>query len=639
MKRYLSLLLGLLGFVPILAQQSDYYYYYKGNRINLSVDSTRFYVVSNGEFQPTSTYSSSNLIVSKSVQSYINKEETLWNKKRMATPEIYFSTLEIPEGKDSEQYEALVAEIKADDDVWQVLPSFTVNGERIDITNNFMVKLKSVEDFSKLQRMAEQYGIDIVGNNKSLPLWYTLSCNAASSINALEAANLFYTSGLFACSEPELCGKLSFASSDPYYNQQWNLKNTGQSCGIEGMDINVEEAWEITKGENAVVAVYDEAIYERHEELSGNLHEFSYDIVTKGASIYNMWTNGNHGNECAGIIVAEQDNEKGISGIAPKSKVMSIAFGETEEADLEVLSSWIADGFIEACDNGADVISCSWSFNGWGTIVDDAIEYALDFGRNGKGCIVVFAAGNDYNGGDYYYDYYDNEYYCDDPTLGDPIDYPANSNPRILIVGGITPSGRRTTKGTLEDGYVVTWSSNYGEELDVVAPSVLIYTTRYPSAQGGSTSLYNGGFGGTSAACPHAAGVAALILSVHPDLTADQVVSIIEYTAKKVNPDLYAYQTDDVHLNGTWNEEMGYGLIDAGAAVKIAYRASRTTVIKDELIDGYAHYMDYDVEVENVVVENGGLLEIDKEHNVLLKRNVLIEKGGEFRIFKEPLDY
>lgn len=638
MRRYISLLLGILGFVPILAQQSDYYYYYNGERIDLTVDSTRLYVVSNGKFQLTNTYSSSDLFISKSVQSNIYNKGTLWNNQRVATPEIYFSTLEVPEGQNSEQYEALIEDIKSDDDVWQVLPSFTVNGDRIDITNNFMVKLKSVEDFSKLQRMAEQYGIDIVGNNKSLPLWYTLSCNAASSVNALEAANLFYTSGLFACSEPELCGQLSFASSDPYYNQQWNLKNIGQFCGIEGMDINVEEAWEITKGENTVVAVYDEAIYEGHEELSGNLHEFSYDIVTKGTSIYNMWTNGNHGNACAGIIVAEQNNEKGISGIAPESKVMSIAFGETEETDAEVLSSWVADGFIEACDNGADVISCSWSFNGWGTIVDDAIEYALDSGRNGKGCIVVFAAGNDNDGGDYYYDYND-VFHCDDPTLGDPIGYPANSNPRILTVGGITPRGRRTTKGMLEDGSVVTWSSNYGEELDVVAPSVLIYTTRYPNVQSSSTSLYNGGFGGTSAACPHAAGVAALILSVHPDLTADQVVSIIEYTAKKVNPDLYSYQTDDAHPNGTWNEEMGYGLIDAGAAVKIAYKASKTTVIKDELIDGYAYYMDYDVEMENVVVKDRALLEIYKEHNVLLQRNILIEKGGEFKIFKEPLDY
>ena len=637
MKRYLSFLLGILGFVPILAQQSDYYYYYKGNRINLSIDSTRLYVVSNGECHPQNISKSSNLRISKSVQSDAYSQVSPLNHQRTATPKIYFSTLEILDEQNPEQYEALVEKIKANDEVWQVLPSFTVNGRRIDVTNNFMVKLKSVEDFDKLQHMAELYGIEILGNNKSMPLWYTLSCNTTSLVNALEAANLFYTSELFACSEPELCGQLSFASSDPYYNQQWNLKNVGQSCGIEGMDINIEEAWEITKGKNAVVAVYDEAIYAEHEDLAGNILDFSYDIVTQETSIYNMWTNGNHGNSCAGIVAAVQDNEKGLSGVAPESKVMSIAFGATEETDAEVLSSWVAAGFIEACDNNADIISCSWSFSGWASYVDEAIEYALDCGRNGKGSIVVFAAGNDEDGGDYYYDD-EGVYCCNDSTYGDDISYPANSNPRILTVGGITPSGRRTTKGKLEDGYVVTWSSNYGEELDVVAPSVLICTTRYPNIQSGSNSLYNAGFGGTSAACPHAAGVAALILSVHPDLTADQVVSIIEYTAKKVNPNLYAYQVDGVHANGAWNEEMGYGLIDAGTAVEIAYKASRTTIVKDEQIWGYGRYTDYDVEVENVIVRDGGLFEIDKEHNVVLKRNILVEKGGELIIYKELLD-
>ena len=123
MKRYISLLMGILGFIPILAQQSEYYYYYKGNRIDLIVDSTRLYVVSEGEFQPQScTYArASQYNVSHSSRSQIYNIVEPLQKQRSSrpVPEVYFSTMEIPEGLGKSQFEEFIQDVKATNGVWQ----------------------------------------------------------------------------------------------------------------------------------------------------------------------------------------------------------------------------------------------------------------------------------------------------------------------------------------------------------------------------------------------------------------------------------------------------------------------------------------------------------------------------------------
>ena len=221
----------------------------------------------------------------------------------------------------------------------------------------------------------------------------------------------------------------------------------------------------------------------------------------------------------------------------------------------------ISEGINWAWQNGADIIS-----NSWGGLpnsyVDNAITNALTKGRNGKGCVVVFATGNSNN----------------------EVQYPANSNPDIIAVGAMSPCGERKNPSSCD---TEQWGSCYGKELDVMAPGVLIATTDLQGDNGynpkvfihreaGGTKLtsdfsdkdYTNCFNGTSSACPHVAGVAALILSVNPNLTAKQVSDIIEKTAQKVGG--YNYQNDPNHPNGTWNYEMGYGLVDAYEAVKTA---------------------------------------------------------------------
>ena len=620
MKRYVSFLMGILGFVPILAQQSDYYYYYKGNRIDLTVDSTRLFVVSEGEFRPqTSTYTrTAEYSVCNTTKSYVYNHVVPLQQRRGAVPEVYLSTLEVPEGMEGLRRDALMGKLKAEENVLQVLPTFSVDGEQVNVTNNLYVKLKSAEDFSLLRNMADQCNIEILGHHELMPLWYILSCNGTSTVNALDAANLFYSSGKFECCEPEFHVAITFHSDDPKFIYQWNLKYTDEVNSYQGVDINIEEAWEITKGDGAIVAVYDEAIYTNHPDLSDNiLVNKGYDINTGTIPVFDTSANTNsHGTHSAGVIAAIQDNGIGLTGVAPESKIISIA------CDIDVNdNTWdkvthatpllISEGFAKAYGEGADVINCAWSCARVDTeVIDEALDIVLDK------CVVVFAAGN-------YRAYNDN-------VTG--LSYPADSNPRILTVGGMTNYGTRLTNDLIQGSYSFV-GSRYGAALDVVAPAMLIYTTDFPE-------YYSGSFTGTSAACAHVSAIAALIMSAHPDLTPDQVVSIIEYTARKINPDLYSYQTDSLRPYGIWNEEMGYGLVDAGAAVKLADKAARTTYVKDMWIDGTLYCCDYDIEIENVEVDGefAGMLEINKDHNVWIKKQFVVEKGATFTIFNDPCE-
>ncbi len=122
--------------------------------------------------------------------------------------------------------------------------------------------------------------------------------------------------------------------------------------------------------------------------------------------------------------------------------------------------------------------------------------------------------------------------------------FPA-SMPEVLSVGAATSSGRR-------------WASQYGSTLDVVAPGNEVWTTTL-----GGTYISEPG---TSMAAPHAAGIAALILSAKPGLSAKQVMDAIEQGAVELS----THPATQTKVNGPWNNEVGYGLVDAFAAVNTA---------------------------------------------------------------------
>jgi subtilisin family serine protease len=375
---------------------------------------------------------------------------------------------------------------------------------------------------------------------------------------SIDIANAIYESGLVDWCHPDFITKTERTTTDPLFSQQYYLKNTGQNGGTFGVDIKAEQAWAITTSSNNIrVAVIDDGI-EAHEDLGNRVLQ---GFTPLNPTSFGAPTTQNipgviigHGQVCAGMIAASH-NTLGIAGIAPNVHIVPINIFHTWEYNwnwgrwfsIESVQN-IADAIEFAWDpvrGNADIISNSWGYDETPTNADaitQEIHNAITLGRlrngNRLGCVVVFASGNSH------------------PNHG--ISFPASVN-GVLSVGAVDRNG-------------TVWNySCRGNRLDVVAPSGNVnlngdvVTTDRMNALGYETGNYTSRFGGTSAACPQVAGVAALILSVRPDLTQAQVRQAVESNCTKLFG--YTFSSNVNHPNGTWNSEVGYGLVNAYAAV------------------------------------------------------------------------
>ena len=292
-----------------------------------------------------------------------------------------------------------------------------------------------------------------------------------------------------------------------YYGSQWALDNKSYPL----FDINVLDAWKITKGTGIKVAVVDEGVDLDHEDLSDNLLT-GYDATDGlvGGILGGCNGNDNHGTICAGVIGAV-DNDFGITGVASNCSIIPIRKQYCNLDGVTVsYTAWTIAGLQKAYELGADIINCSWSANS--NIYDTVLDYVISYGRNTKGCIVICSSGN--NGGNY-------------------VSYPANHHKTIAV-------------GSMESHGLRSYFSSYGNTLDIVAPGEKIITTSV-----GNSYI---DVSGTSLACPHVAGVAALMLSVNPNLTSEEVREIICRTAVKL-PDYTFANASPSNPYGKWNEE------------------------------------------------------------------------------------
>lgn len=238
-----------------------------------------------------------------------------------------------------------------------------------------------------------------------------------------------------------------------------------------------------------------------------------------------------HGTHVSGIIGAARNNNIGIDGVADNVRIMAVkVVPDGDERDKDV-----ALGIRYAVDNGARIINMSFGkgFSPNKVWVDDAIKYA-----ESKGVLLVHAAGNDAS---------DNDEVDNFPTPH-MNDHTRASN---FITVGASGSGRQSSK--------VANFSNYGRrEVDLFAPGVQIYST----VPGGNTY---GSASGTSMAAPVVTGVAALVLSYYPDLTAQQLKTVLEKTAVPMRDSI-------VNKPGTDEKVPFYELSVTGGIVN-AYKA------------------------------------------------------------------
>jgi len=327
----------------------------------------------------------------------------------------------------SSRNEARIQSLSIGGQVAYAAPLFSSNGETVAIIPEIVVRVKPDTGREVIQKLCERAGCTIKKRMEFTAQEYLLEVFGPDA-EAVFAAVEMLTHCLeieWACPNtvfrPRICSQivrtaplhavqLGIASAgedtnspgvfpnDEYFPMQWHLHNTGQSGGTRDADINAPEAWEITTGDpNTVVAVIDFGVDSNHPDLVNNLvpgydfdeHDNSPDPRSDEAIFA-------HGTECAGLIAAQGNNDIGVTGAAWDCKIMPIRIDitgdtPTNEADIATAYRW-------AAAHGADVLSNSWyDFSPIPIIRSALVDVTKPdgLGRDGKGCVVLFGAGNE----------------------------------------------------------------------------------------------------------------------------------------------------------------------------------------------------------------------------------------------------
>jgi thermitase len=348
-----------------------------------------------------------------------------------------------------------------------------------------------------------------------------------------DAAKAVYQRGQVRAAHPDFVRLLSkVKASAPGHKPLWNHDNTGEP-GIPGADVAVKAAWMTTRGRAEVrVAVIDEGVDTDHPALKASIVD-QKDFVD-GNTHARPDGNDAHGTACAGIIVSRDET---YPGIAPECSLVAVRIAKGDSR-----GNWIFDDFATADaidwawqEGKADVLSNSWGGGPAVDVITRAIERARTKGRNGKGAVVVFASGND-NG---------------------PINFPGTIDEVITVGASNQWDKRKSPTSRDEENW---WGSNFGKPLDLLAPGVRIATTDIHGAAGYSGSDFTLTFNGTSAAAPHVAAAAALIVSLMPRLNEEKIRAIINQS------------TDPWTKAGGWNRFVGFGRLNLFSAVRLARR-------------------------------------------------------------------
>jgi subtilisin family serine protease len=420
-------------------------------------------------------------------------------------------------------------------------------------TENLFVKFDWQQESSVCQEVLQRYGLTIKRQLGYARNAYFVSAPTGTGLAVFDIASRLLNEESVDLCHPELVRELRRRRVFP---QQWHLKPTTINGTTVDAHANVEAAWQLSDGTGTIIAIIDDGVDIDHEEFRTSGKIVAPRDVTRKTNDPKPGNGDNHGTACAGVACA--NGNFGASGVAPGAKLMPIRFVSDLGSQAE------ADAFVWAAQNGADVISCSWGPpDGDFTDPNDplhnqvvplpdstrlAMEFAINKGRNGKGCVILFAAGNGNES-------VDNDGYA--------------SYSKVIAVAACND---RSQKSPYSDFGNAVWcafpSNNYYPSL-----TAGIWTTDRSGRVGynsGNASLgdaagnYTNSFGGTSSACPGAAGVAALIIARNPDLRWDQVRDILKQSCDRIDEAGGNYDS-----NGR-SPFYGYGRINARKAVELA---------------------------------------------------------------------
>jgi subtilisin family serine protease len=364
--------------------------------------------------------------------------------------------------------------------------------------------------------------------------------------------------------------------NDARFDEQWYLHNTGQGGGLPNRDVYAERAWDITTGHpSVVIAILDDGFDLLHPDLMANVFSnaaeifngqdsdtneyiddvFGWDFVDNTNDVSPKGDTDNHGTVSAGFACAVGNNGAEIASLAYGCRFLPLRVaGEGLVGDIDWINS------MDYAASLADVISIGYFIDPTpGNL--QALRNALVTGRDGLGCVVVAALGNDGVLRRYSSD--------------------AAAAPEVISVSAVSNYDRKS------------WFADYGPAVDVVAPGgggsfALLTTDRIGSNGYDSTSYCLAD--GTSASAPITAGLAALMVAQHPTWSGLEVRQAIEASCDRIDSVAHPYDT-----NG-WNDYYGFGRINAWKALTMAqpewdtYEPDNGTNTATAIADGELQY-------------------------------------------------
>ena len=417
-------------------------------------------------------------------------------------------------------------------------PVFARDGVEQVLVNEFDVQFRPDVQRAAAAAVLQDAGASTIERSESIRGRYTVTFALLDELAALAASNRLQQHQLVEFSVPNfvlilpgrpqplqqgratvpLSCSPSTVANDTWYSCQWALSNDG-SVGIADVDIDAEGAWRLVANapsqRDVIIAVIDTGVDIGHEDLSGKIVA-PYDAVQDDNDPSPPALDG-HGTLAAGVAAATTGNAKGIAGVARNAYIMPVRILATDRMGGGLLTDvpTIEKGLRAAVDGGAHVLVCPW-FITENTRISAAIRYAVEAGR-----VVVLPTGND-------------------GALS--VKYPAklSTSLSVIAVGATNQWDEHKTYRSADRD--TTWASNGGLSINVVAPGVDILSTAANSRGSVGANANYGVFRGTSAAASMVGGIAALMLSVHADLSPTDVRRILQATSEDLGAagfDLY----------------------------------------------------------------------------------------------------
>jgi subtilisin family serine protease len=454
--------------------------------------------------------------------------------------------------------------------------------EPVLYTENIFVKFKDDKDPDDCLAVLQEAGLKVKERVTYAANAFFTEAPEGTGQRVFDIANVLLKRADVEYSHPEL---IRPRARKQIFQPQWHLKKTTVGGVSVDAHANVEGAHAVTRGAGITIAIIDDGVDIDHPEFGGPGKVVAPRDATDQTSdprprdSFGTGLRGdNHGTACAGVACA--NGTAGASGVAPAARLMPIrlqsALGSIREAQA----------FDWAVTNGADVISCSWgpTDGDWFNLSDPvhnqtapmpastrlAIENAVNNGRGGKGCVVLFAAGNGNES-------VDNDGYA--------------SHAGVIAVAACNDRGKRSVYSDFGNAVWCAFPSNDFGHAPFSQPTPLtrgIWTVdrrgtagynNVQNGQGDTSGDFADNFGGTSSACPGAAGVAALVLSVNPNLKAHEVRDVLKRSCDKIDPAGGAYNA------AGHSAKYGFGRLNALTAVQLAQPQPRSELVVGRQFD------------------------------------------------------